>query len=158
MLYNGIHQIDRAHFLLGARVTAVKAEIRTLVYPVETEDTAVIALTYDSGALGTIVQHKASTQIQSAWETQVFGTEGSLAIRTGESMTWTAAGSTQSEPSSSEDRFLGAATEFVSAIREERPASPSGEDGLAALQVVLGAYEAGQKASPLTAIHYGSRP
>jgi predicted dehydrogenase len=55
-------------------------------------------------------------------------------------MRWTAGGEVSTVPGLPEDRFLGAAREFVTALREGRTPSPSGEEGLAALDTVLRMY------------------
>ncbi|HET7263842.1 MAG TPA: Gfo/Idh/MocA family oxidoreductase [bacterium] len=140
MFYNGIHQVDRARFLMGDDVESVRADVRTLGYEVELEDTVTALLGFRSGGAGAIVQHKAPRAAFGGWETQVFGSDGSLHIRTGKELRWTAGGEAVTVPGEPEDRFLGAAREFVAAVREGRTPSPSGEDGLAALDVVLRMY------------------
>lgn len=140
MFYNGIHQVDRARFLVGDDITAVRADVRTLGYDVEVEDTVTALLGFRSGAMGTIVQHKAPAAALGGWETQVFGSNGSVHITTGHEMRWTAGGAVTTVPGTPEDRFFGAASEFVAALRERRPPSPGGEDGLAALDAVLHMY------------------
>lgn len=145
MFYNGIHQVDRVRFLLGDEVDDVRAEVGTLGYPADVEDTAASLLRFRSGAIGTVVQHKAAGDALGGWETQVFGTMGSLHIKTGQEMRWTAGGAVASVAGTPEDRFHGAATEFLTAIREGRAPSPSGEDGLAALDIVLRMYADGAR-------------
>jgi UDP-N-acetylglucosamine 3-dehydrogenase len=143
MLYNGIHQVDRARFLLGEEIDTVRAEVRTLAHDVDTEDTVAALLGFRSGAVGVVAQHKAPAEALPGWETQVFGTQGSLRIRTGQELSWVSAGAAATLPGVPEDRFFGAASEFVAAIREDRAPSPSGEDGVAALQTVLRMYADG---------------
>jgi len=140
MFYNGIHQVDRVRFLLGDEADRVRAEVRTLAHDVDTEDTVGALVTFRGGALAVIVQHKAPADALAGWETQVFGMAGSLLIRTGQEVRWTAGGTASSLPGSPEDRFLGAATEFVSALEAGRAPSPSGADGVAALRIVLEMY------------------
>jgi predicted dehydrogenase len=140
MFYNGIHQVDRARFLLGDEADRVRAEVHTLAHDVNTEDTVGALLGFRHGAMGVIVQHKAPSDALRNWETQVFGTKGSLVIRTGHEVRWAAGGKVSSRPGNPEDRFHSAAIEFVTALRERRPPSPSGEDGLEALKVVLAMY------------------
>jgi predicted dehydrogenase len=143
MLYSGIHQVDRARFLLGEEVETVRAEVRTLAHDVDTEDTVAALLGFRSRAVGVVTQHKAPADALPAWETQVFGTKGSLRIRTGQELSWAGAGAVTTVAGSPEDRFFGAATEFVAAIREGRAPSPSGEDGVAALEIVQRMYADG---------------
>jgi len=140
MLYNGIHQVDRARFLLGEEVDTVRAEVRTLAHDVDTEDTVAALLGFRSRAVGVVTQHKAPADALAAWETQIVGTQGSLRIRTGQELSWVGAGAVTTLAGTPEDRFFGAATEFVAAIREGRAPSPSGEDGVAALEIVQRMY------------------
>jgi UDP-N-acetylglucosamine 3-dehydrogenase len=140
MLYNGIHQVDRARFLLGEEIDTVRAEVRTLAHDVDTEDAVAALLEFRSRAVGVMAQYKAPAEALPGWETQVFGTKGSLRIRTGQELSWISAGGAATLPGTPEDRFFGAASEFVAAIREDRAPSPSGEDGVAALRIVLRMY------------------
>jgi predicted dehydrogenase len=149
MFYNGIHQVDRARFLMGDDVESVRADVRTLGYDVELEDTVTALLGFRSGGVGTIVQHKAPRAALGGWETQVFGSDGSLQIRTGTELRWTAGAAAATVPGAPEDRFLGAAREFIAALREGRTPSPSGEDGLAALDVVLRMYADSDNRGPV---------
>jgi predicted dehydrogenase len=143
MMYNGPHPVDRANFLFGEHGETVTAAVRTLSYPVQTEDTVSATIAYPSGALASFVQHKAPAAAHGAWETHVYGTEGSLFIRTGEKVTLTTKAGAEAPELGPEDRFLGAAREFVAAIREDREPSPNGEDGLAVLTAILRMYEYG---------------
>jgi len=124
-------------------IATVRAEVRTLGYRSEVEDTVTALLGFRSGAVGTVVQHKAPAAALGSWDTQVFGSIGSLHITTGREMRWTAGGDVVKVAGMPEDRFLGAATEFVAALREGRPPEPNGEDGLAALEAVLRMYADG---------------
>jgi predicted dehydrogenase len=146
MFYNGIHQVDRARFLVGDEIETVRADVRTLGYDVEVEDTVTSLLGFRSGAAGVVVQHKAPADALAGWETHVFGSGGSLHIRTGVEMRWTAGGAAGTVSGAPEDRFFGAAQEFVGALRDGRAPSPSGEDGLAALDAVLRMYADGAAA------------
>jgi len=141
MMYNGPHPVDRANFLFGEHGTTVAATVRTLSYPVDTEDTVAATLVYPSGGVASFVQHKAPAAAHGAWETHVYGTEGSLFIRTGERVTLTTKAGTETPQLGPEDRFLGAAQEFVGAIGEGRAVSPNGDDGLAVLAAILKMYE-----------------
>jgi UDP-N-acetyl-2-amino-2-deoxyglucuronate dehydrogenase len=140
MFYNGIHQVDRVRFLLDDEIDHVRAETRTLGHEADVEDTVTSLIGFRSGALGVVVQHKAPSDALGGWDTHVFGSKGSLHISTGHELRWTAGGRTRSAPGAPEDRFLAAATEFVTALREDRAPSPTGEDGLAALRIVLCMY------------------
>ena len=53
LMNQGIHGIDIMHYLCGAP-KILGAKVKTLVHSIETEDTAVAAVEYPSGALGVI--------------------------------------------------------------------------------------------------------
>ena len=53
LMNQGIHGIDIMHFLFG-EPRLIGARVKTLVHNIETEDTAVAAVEYPSGALGVI--------------------------------------------------------------------------------------------------------
>ena len=51
LMNQGIHGIDIMHYLFGAP-KIIGCKVKTLVHDIETEDTAVVAVEYPSGALG----------------------------------------------------------------------------------------------------------
>lgn len=53
LMNQGIHGIDLMHFLMGD-IAQLNGTVRTLVHPIEVEDTAVATVVFKSGALGVI--------------------------------------------------------------------------------------------------------
>ncbi len=53
LMNQGIHGIDILHFLMGD-IAQLSGTVRTLVHPIEVEDTAVATIVFKSGALGVI--------------------------------------------------------------------------------------------------------
>ena len=79
LMNQGVHTVDLLQWLAGG-VTNLYAQTRTLAHErIEVEDTAVAALTFASGAIGTL------TATTAAWEgypvrIDIFGTEGAAII------------------------------------------------------------------------------
>ena len=79
LMNQGVHTVDLLQWLAGG-VTSLYAQTRTLAHErIEVEDTAVAALTFASGAIGTL------TATTAAWEgypvrIDIFGTEGAAII------------------------------------------------------------------------------
>lgn len=143
MMYNGIHSVDRLIWLADSKVTAVTAQAGTYAYPVEVEDTMVGTLSFANGCLGAVIQHKSdATRTLSTWETMIYGTAGAIKVHSGGGLEIAAETGAVNPQVTSGDRFLGAFREFASAVADEREPRPNGPDGLHALQVVMGLYDA----------------
>ena len=143
MMYNGVLSIDRLIWLAGAPVTGVTAAMSTLAHPVETEDTLVGTLQFENGVLGSIVQHKSQAQVTlGGWQTTVYGTNGALRFLSGEGFEIASEKEQAKTTVAQDDRFLGAFTEFASAIQQDRAPSPSGMDGVHALETAFALYQA----------------
>ncbi len=146
MMYNGVHSIDRMIWLAGAPVTQVTAATGTLAYPVDTEDTLVGTMQFENGVLGSIVQHKSQAQVTlSGWHTTVYGTNGALQFTSGENFEIASDKEKAKTVVTEDDRFLGAFIEFATAIQENRTPSPSGVDGVHALETAFALYEASNR-------------
>jgi predicted dehydrogenase len=142
MMYNGVHSIDRLAWLAGSPIRRVGGAAGTFSYPVEVEDNLVAALQFASGTLGVAIQHKAGTPTTlGGWDTTIWGTQGAIKISGGVLDVASEKERTRLEVKE-DDRFLGAAREFVAAIRGGRDPVPGGIEGRRALEAVLGLYEA----------------
>lgn len=151
MMYNGIHSVDRLAWLLSARVSSVSAASGTFSYPVEVEDNLVGTLTFESGAIGAVLQHKstAASTIK-GWQTMVYGTRGALRITGENGLEITSEKESNELLVSRDNHFLGAFYEFADAIRNNRDPVPSGDDGIRALSTVLTLYKAADTRSVVT--------
>jgi predicted dehydrogenase len=78
-----IHTIDTFNYLMGP-VKSVSAKVARLATPAEIEDTAVIALEYESGVLGFI---GTAYTVPSSTYTHIYGTEGLLSLEKGGEVT-----------------------------------------------------------------------
>jgi predicted dehydrogenase len=142
MMYNGVHSIDRVAWLAGSPIRRVSGAAGTFSYPVEVEDNLVGALEFADGTLGVVIQHKSGTTATlGGWDTTVWGTHGAIKVSGGVLDVASEKERTRLEVKD-DDRFLGAAQEFVAAVREGRDPSPGGTDGRHALAAVLGLYDA----------------
>ena len=79
LMNQGVHSVDVLQWLVGG-VASLFAQTRTLAHErIEVEDTAVVALAYENGAIGTL------TATTAAWEgypvrLDIYGTEGSAIL------------------------------------------------------------------------------
>jgi len=158
LLDNGCHLMDLARFF-GGRVEEVFARTARLQYDVEVEDTAVVSLRFEDGALGTVETAWTAT----GWEEGfwIYGTEGALectnrfgppvlrhSYRGSPGTTWGETDVTTYDFAGEgpHTRHIGA---FMAALRGERAVACSGEDGREAVRLVLRAYESAALGRPL---------
>ncbi|MFC4988576.1 MULTISPECIES: Gfo/Idh/MocA family protein [Saliphagus] len=153
LLNQAIHAIDRLQWLLGG-VESVSAMTDTLAREMESEDTAAIAVRFESGALGTI-QATTATKGGSR-RTEVNATEGTLEIEGGE---------LSIEVGTGEESYYGAETEslevegvahdcgaghvgvvrdFVEAIRTGREPEVPAREARVAVDTILAAYDSSE--------------
>ncbi len=157
LLDNGCHLFDLARYL-GGDVTDVFARTAHLKFDIEVEDTAVSSLGFESGALGQVEVAWTGTGWQEAF--WVFGTEGSLECdnrttgagtlvhryRATSGTTWEG-----TDVATYELRGLPSHTQhvmnFVAAVRGTGPVVCTGNDGVAAVRLVLASYESAETGS-----------
>jgi len=80
VLMNTSHLLDALFYISGLNVTAVSAEIGTLVASVEVEDTATATLRFNNGAIGSLI---AGAHIPGAHEDEycsIYGTGGQIRL------------------------------------------------------------------------------
>ena len=152
LMNQGIHGIDIMHYLCGAP-KLLTAKVKTLVHNIETEDTAVAAVEYPSGALGVI---EASTSSNPGFDrrVEINGTRGYAVIIDAhleklfvdgeflvDKKVETGAG-TKSDPTKmSHDKHTLQIKNFVRAIRGEEELISTSADGLAAVSFIEKIYE-----------------
>jgi predicted dehydrogenase len=142
MMYSGVHCIDRVAWLAGSPIQSVSAATGTFSHPVDVEDNTVAVLRFQGGGIATVVQHRtASTTSLTGWETNVFGTSGAMHLTSGKRLEIVSEKERVTQETAGDDHFLGSFREFYRAISEGRDPSPSGVDGVRALEVVLAIYE-----------------
>ncbi len=156
LLDNGCHLMDLARYFCGD-VDNVFARMDTLKYDVEVEDTAMVSLKFESGALASIETAWTAT----GWENGfwVYGTKGALSynLRTAYSdlkdvsvlqhRFRTSPGTTWADVDTAEYNLVGYAAHprsilnFVESVQTDTPVVCTGQDGLEAVRLVLAAYE-----------------
>jgi|FLYL01.1.fsa_nt_gi predicted dehydrogenase len=157
LLDNGVHMLDLARYFAGD-VREVYARIATRKFAIEVEDTAVVNLTFESGAFGTVESAWTAT----GWEESfaVYGTKGAVEYTNRPEPVMhhrfrESPGTTWGEPDVAVYRFAGLQTharaivEFLQAVRGEESVPCTGEDGLEAVRLVLAAYESTRHNRPL---------
>jgi predicted dehydrogenase len=141
VLDNGSHSIDLFHYLFG-NVRQVHASLSRVNSGIEVEDTALILTEHDSGVSGSI-ELSWSVPRSHDWYLEIYGTQGTIKIRFGEARYITAASDEwQTRPGCTDfqegfDRMIA---HFVQCLRTGTPPSPSGRDGLRAIEVIEQIY------------------
>jgi predicted dehydrogenase len=132
----GVHAIDTARFLLGgATPTGVRAAISTRFGTYDVDDEAIVLIHWDNGT---------NSVVESGWwqphaagmeaDTEVYGTAGYARVF---AFTEPPNDTYEHCPQS---MYTSQMNEFLDAIIEGRPPSPTGEDGLIVMQVLDEAY------------------
>jgi len=158
LLDNGSHMMDLArHF--GGQVREVFARTATLGHDVEVEDTSVVSLEFESGALGSVENAWTATGWEEAF--WVYGTRGALEYTnrlgtpTLRHVFRSSPGTDWSQQDVATYQFAGLephsrnVVEFLQAIRGERPVVCTGEDGLEAVRLILASYRSTREHRPV---------
>lgn len=159
LLDNGCHMMDLArHF--GGDVSSLYAQMRTLKFEIEVEDTSLVSLNFASGALGSV--ENAWTAV--GWEESfyVYGTKGALECtnRLGKARlrfvhrefggtTWEDVNDAWYEFAGTDTGHRRGVQNFVRSITEGLPIICTGEDGRESVRLVLAAYESAAAGQPV---------
>ncbi len=149
-----VHVVDVLRWMFDAEFTDVYAEIDTRIYDIPADDTGLLMLTMSNGvpvSLDTSWSRPANWPIWGGVEIDVIGDEGVLRLDAfadviemaeinGPSYSW------QSTQVSGDPEMVSA---FIDAVRNNTPPPVTGEDGLRAVQVALGAYESARIKAPV---------
>ncbi|WP_183985538.1 Gfo/Idh/MocA family protein [Deinobacterium chartae] len=158
LLDNGSHMMDLARYF-GGPVREVFARTATLGYDVEVEDTSVVSLEFESGALGSVENAWTATGWEEAF--WVYGTRGALEYtnRLGTPVMRHVFRSSPGTDWNHQDvatyHFAGLepharnVVEFLEAVRGERPVICTGEDGLEAVRLILASYHSARERRPV---------
>jgi predicted dehydrogenase len=157
LMYSAIHGVDRLRWLLGSEVTRVAAQTVKFHPETEVEDGVAALLTFAGGASATLMSTAPAYPAQpTIWETEVYGTSGMARLRTRQ---WAMLSSTEAQLHQATHEFgeqLGPyynfarqAQAFAQAILEDREPPVTGQDGLAALEIVLAIYRSAESDQPV---------
>ncbi|HEY6297417.1 MAG TPA: Gfo/Idh/MocA family oxidoreductase [Streptosporangiaceae bacterium] len=162
LMNQGIHYVDLLRWCMGP-VTEVAALCATQTHQIEVEDTALAALRFSSGAVGTIVT---STSVFPgfAQRLEITGTEGTVTIEDG-AIIRRAFGGGAHEPGGPPGGGTAAGSnpaavdvashaaqlaDLLAAIEAGREPAVTGEHGRAALEIVCAVYESARAGRPVT--------
>lgn len=158
LMNQGIHGIDIMHYLCGAP-KLLTAKVKTLVHDIETEDTAIAAVEYPSGALGVI---QASTTSNPGFDRriEINGSRGYAVIVDAhieklfidgeliiDKKVETGAGTASDPTKMSHEKHALQFKNFIRAIHGEEALISTAEDGYAAVNFIERIYETSKKHS-----------
>lgn len=160
LIMNTIHDLNTLRFITGLEVVRVAAEYETFTTPVEVEDYIAVTYRYANGAIGTLEAGSAirgrdpvreinriygdAGQILFSNPARIFVTREHAGLKVGEwqDLPLPAAG-TGGDRAAMIDGFAGA-------VLNGKPPVVRAEDGRAALQIALAAYQSGQEHATVT--------
>lgn len=155
LMNQAIHSIDLLRWI-GGPVLGVAGHVATITHRMEAEDTATVSLRFASGALGAIL---ATTCAATERPTQlrIDGELGHIRLMGEEAAEWDvpgrpspvvdndAAGSgaagTTATWGTNAVGYVRQYTDFIDAIRDHREPAVTAEDGAAAVEIIVAAYE-----------------
>ena len=151
LMNQGIHGVQLLLHLMG-RVRSVKAYTRTLVHDIEVEDTAVVSLEFQNGALGNIIA-ATSTKPGFGRRISVHGEHGFISLVNENVDAWSIPGEMQNNPSDSNTdtssdpkafgHYLNALQirDFIEACERNVQPTLSISEGRKPVELILAIYE-----------------
>jgi predicted dehydrogenase len=147
---NGAHSFDRLRWLMGSEIVEVFAYSEICDPRKTVEDSAVVALRFANGALGTTVHNWVTdASVPFKCDLDIHGTAGAIRIDTWQALEFSNARHTWVQRRERDDMFQKEIGEFVSAIAEDRAPCVTGEDGRRSLACVQAAYESARTGRPV---------
>jgi len=160
LIMNTIHDLNTMRFITGHEVVRVYAEYGTFDTPVEVEDFIAVTYRYDNGAIGTIEAGSAIRGRDPLHDVdRVYGTAGQILL--GDSLrVYSSAGTDDVSagewhempvtPQTAEQQQIAMVDGFAGPLLGGESPTVSAEDGLAALAIVLAAYQSGTEGRPIS--------
>ena len=155
MMLQAIHTVDVMLWYLGD-AQSVTARWGTFTHQMEAEDTATVSLRFSNGALGAILATTCAVTERPV-ELRIHGERGHIRLVGEAASEWEVpdrpapltAGATTGEDLTPTTATWGTSAvgyvrqyaDFISAIRDHRAPAVTVEDGAAAVEIVLAAYE-----------------
>ncbi len=147
---NGAHSFDRLRWLMDSEIVEVFAYTDTYDSRKTVEDSAIVAMRFANGALGTTVHNWVTdSPLPFKCDLDLYGTDGALRIDTWNAIEFANASHTWVQRRERDDMFQKEIGEFVSAILEDREPCITGEDGRRSLACVQAAYESARRGEPV---------
>ncbi|HEV8632651.1 MAG TPA: Gfo/Idh/MocA family oxidoreductase [Chloroflexota bacterium] len=144
---NGVHAADRLRWWIGAEAAWVAAATGRAAEVVEGEDHGAALIGFAGGAVATLEQALVVPRGAGACYAQFLGSEGVLRVDTWQRLQIARGGGDWEEVPLPDDRpngFDAEIQEFVAAARQGRAPSVTGQDGRAALELILAIYRAAE--------------
>jgi predicted dehydrogenase len=159
LMYGGIHGVDRILWLLETSVETVYARSHAYTgWSGDVEDGLVAVLSLANGVTATLFENSPPYGRPGGWETELFGSEGAVRIRTGEWCELTSLSRSLTVQTRDERHFHREVAEFVAAIREGREPSVPAAAGRTTLEVVTAIYESARLGAPVEVVSLRSEP
>jgi predicted dehydrogenase len=144
MMYAGVHAVDRLRWLMGSEVVEVYARVQTYgARPgvINIENGLAAMLTFENGVIATLVENMPPYELQYRyWDTEIFGTQGMLHIRTDDYLEYTSPSVNFKQTFRGYDRHARQIDEFIAAIAAGRAPATTAEDGVRSLAIAMAIY------------------
>ena len=159
LMNQGIHGVALLLYLMG-QPKSVSAYARTLVHPIEVEDTAVACVEFQNGALGTIT---ATTSITpgSPRVLNIHGTKGWIQLTDGNITRWNVegeeffvaahdnAGTSENPTNFSHELHRRQLVDFIEAVQTGRNPALDENEGRKPVDLILAIYRSSQTGKPV---------
>lgn len=160
VLDHTVHVVDIMRWLMRSEVKEVYAEMDTLLHDIPVDDCGILSMEFENGVIATL---DASWSRPSSFPTwgdvtiRIVGTAGVLHVDA-----FAQAGSLWVNDAVHSHQFINwgdqsneaLVAEFIASIREDRPSSITGLDGLRAAEAAWAAYESAKAGRPVSVKHY----
>ncbi len=153
MMDHTVHVADLLRWFLRDEVAEVYAESGRLIHPkLKCDDCGVLSLRFRKGTIATLDASWSRTKGFPTWgdvTLKLWGETGIIKVDAfGQLvMVW---GDRPYHAGFGDNMDAGLVADFVSAVRDRRPPTITGEDGLRAVQVALAAYRSARSRRPVT--------
>ncbi len=152
LIDGGIHAVDNLVYLAGMPTSIYAATLPKVLHQLEGEDGIVVMTRFTDGATGLINFSWGNASGSGRPWAAVTGSEGRIRFELG-NPAWltleTGEGQQEFHFTDPAASWRDMVAEFADAIRQGRRPSPSGEDGMRDLEVVLKAYESARTGAPV---------
>ena len=155
LMNQAIHTIDLLRWI-GGPVVSVTANVATITHDIEAEDTATVSLRFESGALGAILATTCA-ETERPTELRIHGELGHIRLVGEDVAQWnvpererpvaaanagaTGVAATTATWGTNAIGYVRQYSDFIQAVANGRAPAVTADDGAAAVEIVLAAYE-----------------
>jgi predicted dehydrogenase len=159
VMIGNTHSIDRIGWLLDSVPHTVYAVQKQVTPLGSVEDVASATIVYECGTHASVIGYRSPLKNHVRRHTlEIYGTlaEATLSVShdNQQQMTITSASGIETFSVSDDQPFVTEIQEFISAIREGRPAKPDGSEGFLSLATITAMYESGKRGQPIHLRNY----